>query len=113
MVPNRQKLSQTTETIHSRLSSRSLPKEEKMIWNLRKPGRVKEAKEDEIRRKKEQLDDDIMNFPSSKVPRRTMKNDLLRVDSESDSEATNSRPLPVPEQPIKRLKIVRGKSKKR
>merc|ERR1712183_739829 len=104
-LPNRQRDTSprdrsSPKSIHSRMNSKNIPKESKMIWNLRKPEQVREAKQTAQRKRKEDLDDDILNYPaSSRVPRRAVVNDLLRL-SDSDDDG----------QGIK--KIVRGKVKK-
>lgn len=99
-LPNRQRERSPKTTIHSRLNSKSNNlKEEKHMWNLRKPNNVRDDRERADRKRNEELDDELMNS-RTKVPRRAVVNDLLRLSDSDNDDYRDSHAI---------KKIVRGK----
>jgi len=98
-LPNRQRESSPKTTIHSRLNSKNSPKEEKHIWNLRRPDNVRNDRNRADRKRNEELDDELMNS-RTKVPRRAVVNDLLRLSDSDNDDYRDSHAI---------KKIVRGK----
>jgi len=101
-LPNRQRESSPKTTIHSRLNSKNSPKEEKHIWNLRRPDNVRNDRDRANRKRNEELDDELMNS-RTKVPRRAVVNDLLRLSDSDNDDYRDSRDSHAI------TKIVRGK----